>query len=690
MRLAAGFGIGVLTVTICLAPPASAVGRGTKPVHHPKSVRATASTPPAATNRSTAAGTGATAVVPSGISAAALPGAAAFGTTPPNLPESVSFVLKARDLSQLKASVEQGVRSYLSVSQFAQTYGQSPAALYAIEVYLAGFGIGTQSYADGLDISASGTAGQFDRALAVQQLQYHVPARPGRPGTQGIPAQTVHGTAKSPRLPVPLARYVLAVLGLTNYVPFTSQAVHAERMSSGHAAVSANRCTRLTGVPTACNLPANFAAEYGLTPLVDGGATGAGQTVGIVTEAALDPGAPQYFWKHVAKLPATTRTVTVDNVDGGPGAPSDASGSGETDIDVEQSGGVAPGADVVVYQTPGSDSGFADAFFTAASQNIAGSVSVSWGMSETLLQVLVAAGEETPAYVTAFDEAFLEMAEQGQSAFAAAGDSGAYSANRDVGTTNLSVVYPGSSSFVTSAGGTTLPWSAEFTGPGGSASVTVPAQRAWGWDYLWPALAARNGQPLSLVAQSDVAGGGGGFSNDETVPSYQRGVSGTNAHEDLPYLTPTGDADLDGILLPLAWSFDPTPPLAHGWTTGRALPDVSTDADPYTGYLLYEPSAAPIGEPTLEGGWGGTSFVAPQLNGSTAVIESYVGHRVGFWNPSIYAFATSTHSPFSPLQQSGTQNDNLFYTGSPGSVFNEATGLGVPDLSQLANDFRGQ
>ena len=41
----------------------------------------------------------------------------------------------------------------------------------------------------------------------------------------------------------------------------------------------------------------------------------------------------------------------------------------------------------------------------------------------------------------------------------------------------------------------------------------------------------------------------------------------------------------------------------------------------------------------MQGGSGGTSFVAPQLNGSTAVIDSVLGHRVGFWNPSIYAAA---------------------------------------------------
>jgi hypothetical protein len=34
-------------------------------------------------------------------------------------------------------------------------------------------------------------------------------------------------------------------------------------------------------------------------------------------------------------------------------------------------------------------------------------------------------------------------------------------------------------------------------------------------------------------------------------------------------------------------------------------PDLSTDADPYSGYLLYEPSAEAVGGAALQGAWGG-------------------------------------------------------------------------------------
>jgi subtilase family serine protease len=287
----------------------------------------------------------------------------------------------------------------------------------------------------------------------------------------------------------------------------------------------------------------------------------------------------------------------------------------------------------------------------------------------------------------AFDEAFLEMAAQGQSSFVATGDSGAYMANEDLQTTDLSIGYPADSPFTTAAGGTTLPWSASVAGPAGTATVDVPAQRTWGWDYLWPAISTVTGVPEATAAQEAIAGGAGGFSAFEPKPSYQQGVSGTSLFSAVAYLTPTDYQEVGGLLLPTQWAFDGTPPVVHGFGQGRAVPDLSTDADPETGFLVYAPSFVGVGEPALQGGYGGTSFVAPDLGGSAAVIDSLVGHRVGLWAPAIYPWATRPGSPFTPLDQSGTVSDNLFYTGTPGAVYNPGSGLGYPDLSALAADF---
>ena len=51
------------------------------------------------------------------------------------------------------------------------------------------------------------------------------------------------------------------------------------------------------------------------------------------------------------------------------------------------------------------------------------------------------------------------------------------------------------------------------------------------------------------------------------------------------------------------------------------------------------------------------------------------------------SFAAGSASPVTPLSQASSNNDNIFYTGNPGTVYNEATGLGIPNLAQLARDF---
>jgi kumamolisin len=160
-------------------------------------------------------------------------------------------------------------------------------------------------------------------------------------------------------------------------------------------------------------------------------------------------------------------------------------------------------------------------------------------------------------------------------------------------------------------------------------------------------------------------------------------VSGTNVFHGVEYLTPTDFTTVaPGLTEPTEWNFNPTPGVSVGFGIGRATPDVSTNADPETGYLVYAPSLGGDGI----GEFGGTSFVAPQLNGSTAVIDSVLGHRVGLWNPAIYAAARTAGNPFTQLNTAGTTNDNIFYTGNPGQLFNQGVGLGIPNLAKLAGD----
>ena len=118
--------------------------------------------------------------VASGINVAQLPGATVFGSTPASTQETVSFILREQNVGSLEAQVKQGVKNYLSVSQFASTYGQTSANISALTSYLASFGIKSDVYANDVDISTTGTAGEYDQALSITQKQYDVPgaARP--------------------------------------------------------------------------------------------------------------------------------------------------------------------------------------------------------------------------------------------------------------------------------------------------------------------------------------------------------------------------------------------------------------------------------------------------------------------------------------------------------------------------------
>ncbi len=491
--------------------------------------------------------------VPQGIGAAASAGTTPTGVfTPGSTPETVSFILKDRNSALLQADVLAGMPTgFLSVRQFAARFGQSARNVKALETFLDGFGLTTTSDADGLEVLATGTADQFNQALQVQQEQFNVPAVAPHDGMAGRAATQIHEAIDEPLLPANLAGFTLAILGLTNYPTFGSMALHEPSVAKG-----VKPAVTQTGNLT----PEDFAANYNLTPLINKGATGKGETVGIVTLASVDPATPEFFWSNILNINTKPNRITLDNVDGGSGPVSAASGSDETTLDVEQSGALAPQANIVVYQAPNTDFGFADAFFTAASQNVADTLSASWGESETAILAAVDSGQESDAFANSFDEADLELAAQGQSAFVSSGDFGAYTAAEDLGTTNLSAGNPDSSPFITAAGGTTLAGTIPLTA---TDSATIAAQRTWGWDWLWPHFADFGAPSEATFAEAETIGSGGGFSIFENTPPYQQIVKSAHNFSDVAYLTPVDPETVaPGLTEPTAWDFNPTPAVA--------------------------------------------------------------------------------------------------------------------------------
>jgi kumamolisin len=282
----------------------------------------------------------------------------------------------------------------------------------------------------------------------------------------------------------------------------------------------------------------------------------------------------------------------------------------------------------------------------------------------------------------AVHELLIRAAIQGQSVFAAAGDGGAYDANDTFGcfpstspscSEPLSVDYPASDSAITAAGGTTLAVSLEFclnaacTPP--YYDINIPQERVWGWDYL-SGLCTALGYPDPLDCGIFPGGGGGGVSVSFGKPLYQFLVGGVQTSQ------PGQNFVYDGELvysLPSHYA-------------GRNVPDISLNADPYTGYVLYYTSSR-SGFEIITGG-GGTSFVAPQLNGVTALLGQYTQGRLGLLNYPLYdvgILGLGYLGPNAPLNAI-TQGDNWFYHGSKG--YNPGAGLGTMDVTNFARAIR--
>jgi subtilase family serine protease len=139
--------------------------------------------------------------------------------------------------------------------------------------------------------------------------------------------------------------------------------------------------------------------------------------------------------------------------------------------------------------------------------------------------------------------------------------------------------------------------------------------------------------------------------------------------------------------------------------TGRAVPDVSANADPNTGYLIGETQTFPDGTVKYsEYRLGGTSLACPLVAGIMALADQSLGKPHGFANPVFYSHPgafTDVVSPASTvavvrtnyvnsIDASGglsyvlrTANQTLSLHTTPG--YDDVTGLGSPTAAILSH-----
>ncbi|MBV9875812.1 MAG: S8/S53 family peptidase [Verrucomicrobia bacterium] len=577
---------------------------------------------------------------------------------------TASLVLNVRNLDALESFVastqDRNSRFYhqfLSLPEFVRKFAPDSAQIVAITQYLNSFGIqATEVYANNLLIRTTGSVDAFNKAFA---FSIHDFSKTG---------ERFHRPLQEATIPASLKDAVLAVVGPSDEAHFISHKLSR----NDFAGLPLGKPNLLvppkgaTGVPGQYNV-FDFAKFYDINPLYDAGINGSGRTIGIATLAAFHPSDAYSYWNLVG-LQVDQHRIQVVKVDGG-GKLSAKAGSDETSLDVEQSGGVAPGANIIVYDAPNSNAGFIDLFYKAASDNLVDSLSTSWGESEVYYFKAVG-GVNHIGLLRAFHSVFLELAAQGISTFASAGDSGAYDANvkyNDPFNNFLSVDYPASDPAIAAAGGTTLPITltpseivSGVTNPPNVPPLVVSTQQVWGWDYLQNYMVKYVGPKYENFFFP--GGGGGGVSIFWSLPGYQQQTTGIRQSE-------PGQSVIykDQVLLNLPANFP-----------GRNLPDVALNADPYSGYVVVSSVLGGVSD-----GWGGTSFVAPQLNGISALVSQAIGgRRIGLWNPMLYRFQQvygyGKVSPFIDI----THGDNWFYYGVPG--YEPGAGLGALDVTKLA------
>ena len=537
-------------------------------------------------------------------------------------PRHITVVLAPRSSAALRAYAgavsDPGsplFRHYLTTAQFARRFGAPPATVARVLRRLRALGLTPGALAaDHLAISAVPARGGSRRPLAML-ARLAVGSLPG--------VQTLEGVRPTAE-PHPLL--VRAALRRS------SLAARPHVLTGGpQPCPDARNAASSAGAYTADQI----ASAYGLSDVYRNHDFGAGVTIAVYE---LEPVAASDLAAYQACY-GTSVPISYVHVDGGAGT---GGGSGEAALDIENVLAYAPGARLLVYQGPNSNSGSPgsgpyDVFSAIVNQNRAQVVSVSWGECEAALG---------PANARAENALFEQAAIQGQTIVSAAGDSGAQDCQVSSSTPSpqAAVDDPASQPFVTGVGGTTL-----------TALGPRPSEHVWN----------NGGTPAAAVQPG---AGGGGVSSLWGMPSAQLTAAGALGVR-------SGAPNGARCSRPGSWC--------------REVPDVSADADPATGYEIYWNGSG--SDPINPRGWqaiGGTSAASPVWAAVMALADGSrdcAGGEVGMALPALYRAAGSDYAGAFNDVRSGNNDfmgtNSGQFAATPG--YDMASGLGSPNAGAL-------
>lgn len=484
---------------------------------------------------------------------------------------------------------------YLTPSQYAQRFGATRSTVRAVRGYFAGYDLRVGQLSKGRNVlRIVGTTAQIARA-------FDAPVETVRVSGGVLDA---HFAAPA-SLPRAIAKDVTAVAGLSTVAPESTNDTTSRAVAIAGNCPSAGSSTGTTPTSVGGYTVQQQATLYGLGTEWATGNTGLGQTIGVYELATYNASDVSTYDACYGLAPG----ISSINVDGGPTQSDNANDApDEATLDVEETAALAPGAAIEVYQGTQNGAGPTDIYSEIASQDTATIVTTSWGICEA----------DTDGAAQVEQPIFEEMAAQGQTLVAAAGDDGSSDCEGVQGgsSTALAVDDPASQPYVTGVGGLAVN------------DIDPLSESVW------------NDQCTS----SSCGAGGGGISTIWSRPSWQ---------------------SAPGIVAA---------------DTMRLVPDLSVMGDPSTGFIQYYTGAGSgFCHHSCSGGWGaigGTSIGAPLVSSLIAVAAQACGvSRLGFVNPSLYAMATTGFVDVT------SGNNDLYnvgeYNATPG--YDEASGLGSPD-----------
>ncbi|HEX7729077.1 MAG TPA: protease pro-enzyme activation domain-containing protein [Terracidiphilus sp.] len=540
---------------------------------------------------------------------------------------------------------------WLTPDQFAARFGMAQADIDKVTLWLQQQGFSVESVARSRNmIRFSGTVNQVNLAFRTQ-MHYFT--------TNGEKHFSPNSELSVPSAIAPVVQSV------TNLSDFRPRSMRVPRPSPTFT-------SSISG--SVFFSPGDIKVAYDVTPLVTGNIDGTGQEIAIVGQSAVSVTDVEKFQSAAGMTVKDPTMVLV------PGTGTSTAYSGdqsESDLDLEWSNAMAPGANIYfVYTGSSSNASVFDSIIYAIDQKIGSIISISYGSCETAM---------SSQALSTMESAFAQAAVQGQTVLVASGDSGSSGCYglSGLSTTQqqvLDVSYPASSPNVTAVGGTEIDQSsaAYYTSTGAYWSTKGSADTITSALQYLPEVAWNDEVYIKNNGGSGLSATGGGISGQFAKPSWQTGVSGISS-------------------------------------AGRNVPDVSLYSSPiFAGYLYCTSDQSAWGtsqtgscgsgfratssDTTLTVA-GGTSFATPILAGMLALINQKQGYvnGQGLINPTFYTLASNS-TTYSTVFHDITSGNNeclagsVFCSSTSGTTthytttagYDAVTGLGSFDLGLLA------